>query len=292
MPLRHIIIVCVCIAACCNVYAQPSGDPYSFNAIAGFANHLVQQKEYYRAYQEYHRLHIYYPAMYPYDKYFVSTLYCHYEGRQYQKLLEQIDSTMLAQPVVWIFAFDSALSITSPVLADIALQSPGSMDDTEAELMVLKRKLAYSLLAVNDYNKLSPYKTIAQDYDLQRIYEFSRFTRSRLKNPYAAFVWGIIPGAGYIYSDNVENGIIAAIVIGICTAVTYFAVDTGNSGIAFVTGAAGTFFYGGSILGGYLSARRTNSQIMKELNAYIQEELKFAQDREIVFNKYGKPKAQ
>jgi len=160
------------------------------------------------------------------------------------------------------------------------------------ETMILKRKLAYSLLTVDNYNELSSYMALAKEFDLQRIYQYSRFIQKKLKNPYAALGWGIIPGAGYIYSDTTENGMVAAIVIGVCAVVTYFATDSGNSGIAFITGAAGTFFYGGSILGGYLAAKRTNNQIMKELHAYLDEELKFAHDREIIFNRYGKPKTQ
>jgi len=291
MPFRHTIFLIVCVVASCTVYAQPSGDPYGYNAIAGFANQLVKQREYYRAYQEYHRLHNYYPAMYPYDAFYIASLYCHYEGGQFQWIINHVSHDSISKPQIWVFMFDSAFngSLLSPRIMDVKLPQ-GANEEYEA--MILKRKLAYSLLAVDNYNELSPYMPLTKDFDLQRIYEYSKFIRDKLKNPHAALAWGIIPGAGYIYSDNTENGIIAAIVIGVCAAVTYFAVDTANSGIAFVTGAACTFFYGGSIIGGYLAAKRTNNQIMKELTSYLEEELKFAQDREIIFNKYGKPKAQ
>jgi TM2 domain-containing membrane protein YozV len=290
MPLRHTIILIVCVAACCAAYAQ-SNDPYSYNAIAGFANQLVEQREYYRAYQEYHRLYSYYPAMYPYDAFYIASLYCHYQGKQYQWVLDHASNNSMAKLQAWVFVFDSAFNSSSllPRIIDVELQQ-GANEEFQA--MILKRKLAYSLLAVDNYNELSPYMPLAKDFDPQRIYEYSTFTRDKRKNPYAAMGWGIIPGAGYIYSDDTPDGIIAAIVIGVCAVVTYFAVDTGNSGIAVFTGAAGAFFYGGSILGGYLAAKRTNNQIMKELTSYLEEELKFAQDREIIFNRYGKPKAQ
>lgn len=291
MPLRHAIILIMCMAASCAIYAQPSGNPYGYNAIAGFANQLVEQREYYRAYQEYHRLYNYYPTMYPYDVFNIAALYCNYQGRQYQWVLENVNNNSLAKPQVWIFVFDSAFS--SSLLSSRIMDIKWPQDAKEPyEAMILKRKLAYSLLAVNNYNELLDYTSLAKDFDLQRIYQYSKFTRDSLKNPYVAMGWGIIPGAGYIYSDAVENGIIAAIVIGVCAVFTYFAVDTGNSGISLVTGAAGTFFYGGSILGGYLAAKRANNQIIKELKSYLEEELKFAQDREIIFNKYGKPKSQ
>lgn len=289
MPLRHAFILIFCTVTSFTVYAQSSGGPYSYNAIAGFANQLIEQREYYRAYQEYHRLYTYYPALYSYDGFYIAALYCHYQGGQYQSVLRLAGNNVMTKPQVWIFVFDSAFSssMLSPNIMDV--QWPEGVNE-EYQTMALKRKLAYSLLTVDNYNELSNYTPLAKDFDLQRIYEYSKFTRDKLKNPYAAMGWGIIPGAGYIYSDNTENGIIAAIVIGVCAAVTYFAADTGNSGIALVTGAAGTFFYGGSILGGYLAAKRTNREIMKELKSYLEEELKFAQDREIIFNKYGKPK--
>lgn len=291
MPLRHIIILIVGIAASCNVFAQGLDNPYSYTAIAGFANQLVEQREYYRAYQEYQRLYYYFPSLYSYDAFLIASLYCHYQGKQYHSVLEKVKNQSPMNLPVWIYGFDSAFSgmLLSPQIMDVQWQKDVN---PEYEAMILKRKLAYSLLTVDNYHELSPYTVLEKEFDLQRIYQYSRVTRDKLKNPYAALGWGILPGAGYIYSDNTENGVIAAIVIGVCAVVTYFAMDSGNSGIAFVTGAAGTFFYGGSILGGYLAAKRTNNQIMKELHAYLEEELKFAQDRDIIFNRYGKPKTQ
>ncbi len=293
MPLRHACIFISVLVSLRTILAQPASDPYNYTAIAGFANHCIEQKEYYRAYQEYHRLHAYYPSLYSYEAFYIASLYCKYEGRQYQLLLDQIKSNLRTQPSVWLFAFDSAFSISSPELKNIVQQSPAiESSNSEYEAMILKRKLAYSLATMDNYNELSPYTALVKDYDLQRIYEFSRFKRASIKNPYVASMWGIIPGAGYIYSDNLENGIIAAIVIGVCAAVTWFAVDTGNGSIAVFTGTAGTFFYGGSIVGGFLAAKKVNSQVVKEMHAYLEEELKFAQDRETIFLRYGKPKTQ
>ncbi|MGB4269186.1 MAG: hypothetical protein WBK20_08400 [Spirochaetota bacterium] len=292
MPLRLAITFLWSILFAAHVRAQ-TVDPYSYDKIAGFANYLVAQKEFYRAYQEFYRLYIYYPARYSYDSFFIASLYCQYQGKQYQLIRERVGYNSLLKPPLWVFAFDAAFSNIAQDLAHIVLHAPTiESSNPEYETMVLKRKLAYSLLEGDNYNELSPYTALTKEFDLQRIYQYSTFTRDNLKNPYAALGWGILPGAGYIYSDNTENGIIAAIVIGVCAVVTYFAVDSGNSGIAFVTGAAGTFFYGGSILGGYLAAKKTNNQITKELRAYLEEELKFEQDREIIFNRYGKPKTQ
>ncbi|MCX8124285.1 MAG: hypothetical protein N3F66_08990 [Spirochaetes bacterium] len=293
MPLRHVcILLFVCIAAV-NAAAQPEDNPYSFTAIAGFANHCVEQKEYYRAYQEYHRLHVYYPDLYPYNSFFIASLYCRYQGRMYQPLLDTITSESLTKPAVWLFAFDSAFNINAPVLNTIIKLSPAiESDNAEYKSMVLKRKLAYLLATVDNYDELSPYTALTDNFDLKRISEYSRFTHKRLKDPYVALGLGLVPGAGYIYSGSTENGIIAAIVIGACAAITWLAADTGNVAIAVFTGAAGTFFYGGSMVGGYMAAKKENSHILKELYAYLEEELKFEQDREMIFNRYGKPKTQ
>ncbi len=245
MPLRLAITFLWGIIFAAHVCAQ-TVDPYSYNAIAGFANRLVEQREYYRAYQEYQRLYYYYPSLYPYDAFFMASLYCQYQGKQYQLILDRVGNNLQVKPPVWIFAFDAAFSDISQNLTHIVMSAPtiesSNNEKTEYETMVLKRKLAYSLLAGDNYNELSPYTALAKEFDLQRIYQYTTFTRDNLKSPYAALGWGILPGAGYIYSDNTENGIIAAIVIGVCAVVTYFAVDSDNSGIAFVTGAAGTFF--------------------------------------------------
>ena len=292
MPLWHaFIFFCSILLASCAIYAQVP-DAYSYNSIAAFANQLVEQKEYYRAYQEYKRLHAYYADRYAYDNFVVASLYCRYEGKQYNEILTSANFNTITPPWMWIYIFDSAFKRNDSSVDRVIAAVPSYEYSNDINEIIFKRKLAYCFYAGHDYQELSPTQSFVDSYDGESLYAYSRFKRSQLKNPYAALAWGVVPGGGYVYSDNTENGIVAAIVIGICSVITYFAIDTNNTGIAIFTGSIGVFFYGGSIAGGYLASIKTNKAIMSELQAYVEEGLKFHDDRAMMFERYGKPKTQ
>lgn len=292
MPLWHtFIFFCSILLASCAIYAQVP-DAYSYDSIAAFANWLAGQKEYYRAYQEYRRLHTYYPDRYAYDSFVVASLYCQYEGKQYAEILSSANFTATAPPWMWIYIFDSAFKCNDSSVNHGIATIPSYEYSNDINEIIFKRKLAYCLYAGHDYQELSPTQSFVDSYDVESLYAYSRFKRSQLKNPYAALAWGMVPGGGYVYSGNTEDGIVAAIVIGICSVITYFAIDTNNTGIAVFTGSIGVFFYGGSIAGGYLASIKTNKAIMSELQAYLEEGLKFHDDRAMMFERYGKPKTQ
>ena len=292
MPLWHaFIFFCSILVASCAIYAQVP-DAYSYNSIAAFANQIVEQKEYYRAYQEYKRLHAYYADRYAYDNFVVASLYCRYEGKQYNEILTSANFNTITPPWMWIYIFDSAFKRNDSSVDRVIAAAPSYEYSSDINEIIFKRKLAYCFYAGHDYRELSPTQSFVDSYDVENLYAYSRFKRSQLKNPYAALAWGVVPGGGYVYSDNTENGIVAAIVIGICSVITYFAIDTNNTGIAVFTGSIGVFFYGGSIAGGYLASIKTNKAIMSELQAYLEDGLKFQDDRAMMFERYGKPKTQ
>lgn len=291
MLRRGFIAVCgVLMLAFSNGYAQAPPDGYRYENIAGFAHWLVEHKEFYRAYQEYHRLHTYYPALYPYERFLAASLYCAYESRQHRLIMERLAQSQVQPPWSWIFLFDSAFNTHAAALKSIVAQRPDCVPNDDICRMVKKREMAFSFFTGGVYDELSPDNALYAHYDLDRIKAYSMFRRSQYKNEYAALGWGLLPGAGYIYGNNTENGIIAAIVIGVCTALTYFAVDSNNNAIAFFTGSIGAFFYGGSIIGGSLAAKRTNRAITRDVQKYLEEEFEFAKDRETIFINYGKPK--
>lgn len=86
---------------------------------------------------------------------------------------------------------------------------------------------------------------------------YSKENRDSIKNVKLSLLLGIIPGCGYVYSGNTATGVVAFLVVSVFSALTYFSFKTDNKPVGIFLGAAATFFYAGSVMGGYLSTHRS-----------------------------------
>ena len=98
----------------------------------------------------------------------------------------------------------------------------------------------------------------------RELVNYSKKEYGNLKSPLAGGLLGLIPGMGYIYSEEMGTGITAFFVVAISATASYFAFTTNNKAIGIFVGAIGTFFYTGNVVGGYLAARRYNRRKMQK----------------------------
>ncbi len=102
-----------------------------------------------------------------------------------------------------------------------------------------------------------------------------------------AFTLGVFPGLGYWYAGNKPTAIVSFVMTALTSALTYFAMTTGNEAIGYFTGAISVFFYGGSMLGGYLETKKHNHLIDDSVYHYMTRGLSLEEDRKLLFDDYG-----
>ena len=78
------------------------------------------------------------------------------------------------------------------------------------------------------------------------------------KNPQLAGVLGIIPGAGYLYTERYQDALISFLVNGLLFWAAYESFDQGLPALGCIAGLAGAGFYTGSIYGSVSSAHKYN----------------------------------
>ena len=98
---------------------------------------------------------------------------------------------------------------------------------------------------------------------------------------------GLVPGAGYFYAGERGTGIVAMIVIGAGSAVTYASYRNGLDSIAVISGLITFFFYGGSIAGGYMQTVKYNNRLMETLDLKLKRELMPERDLDEIYFKFG-----
>ena len=98
---------------------------------------------------------------------------------------------------------------------------------------------------------------------------------------------GIIPGMGFVYAGERGTGLVSMLVILTGSAVTYTSYRDGWDSMALISGAITFFFYGGSILGGYMQSARYNDTLMQAFDMRLNRELMPERDLEEIYIKFG-----
>ncbi|MCU0821409.1 MAG: hypothetical protein MUC95_02910, partial [Spirochaetes bacterium] len=262
--------------------------------IIGFAKQLVLKEEYYRAYVELERCRSYYPLYLTDSAYHISEIYLLFRGKRYDEMMAKtalkekgnigrLDSVFAADAYLNLSQFDRALSLIEPA-AGYAAESDNRL--------FLKKRLFLSYIFLKRIDKAG--KLIEDDKergaDTAGFKDAIGYTRDYFdteKNPYSAAALGMIPGLGYVYSGQKETGIAAFLVVSIFSALTYYSFKTDNAPLGVFFGAAGTFFYAGNILGGYMASKKYNAAALENLKDYLFNSMKLGQDRDDIYNKYG-----
>lgn len=84
---------------------------------------------------------------------------------------------------------------------------------------------------------------------------------AKYKSPTTAMLLGVIPGAGYLYTEQPRNALISLLVNGVLTYAVYTSIKSENYGLGIILGAFTISFYGGNIVGAGSSAKRYNDKI-------------------------------
>lgn len=274
---------------------------YRPGAIIAFTNSLIDAGEYYRAYAELSRLRALHPGALAESRLYTSELYLLFMGRQYRELAARKPAgapDRLLGAIDAVFKADGRFARGDIAAADSIIRNRPELfgiDSTIDEYFVKRLLAADILLARRDaMREIADERLQAVNgIDVSKYRELMRYSGERLdalKSPAAAIACGIVPGMGYVYADRTGTGILALVVITIFSTFTYFAFNTHNEHIGIATGAIAGFFYGGSIVGGYLETKKYNRELMESLAGAVSEELMFEGDRRTLFRKHGIPR--
>jgi hypothetical protein len=264
--------------------------------ILGFAKDLISQGEYYRALVELKRLQLFYPDYLRREHLYISEVYLLFKGKQFRQIVRKKNNSddLVCQSIDRIFKYDAHIYSSDFEGASSILSHELIGYDNNLDKYIIKRWLLTDILK----NRIDSTEAFLQrrkvdvtvDVDKYReLMDYSARKYSSMKNPNMSLFYGIIPGMGYVYSGRKPTGILALVVISVFSTLTYLSFKTDNGHIGIFLGAATTFFYSGSIVGGYLESKKYNERTMKEVRDYLVDELSLENDREVIFKRYGLP---
>ena len=262
--------------------------------ILGFARHLASKEEFYRAYIELQRCRSYYPDYLTAETFHVSEIYLLYRGKRYDEILEKTavtDDKKIDIPGA-VFKADVYLNRSDFEKAASLIETAVNLNGREEKYSYLQKRLFLSYLFLNNIDRAKKLieENKAEGADIAGFDDAIGYTGyyfNSKKSPYTAMTLGMIPGLGYVYSGQKETGIAAFIVVSVFSALAYYSFKTDNKPMGIFFGAAGTFFYAGNILGGYMASKKYNKNALENLKDYLFNSMKFGQDRDEIYNKYG-----
>ncbi|HSV95412.1 MAG TPA: hypothetical protein VLM75_00610 [Spirochaetota bacterium] len=302
LVLRYIAVCTVALMV--RVSAAPAADAapappeseYSAEAVLGFARHLARRGEYFRAYTELSRLKSYYPGHVDEARLKLSELYLLYGGGRYGAITEMVRSSARGVSCPErIFSADAAIALGEygrSLETSIGMPAEGCEPFIDS---ALRRRTFISLILLNrveEAKRLESPQTLRSDDAFNpaahaALAEYARDGFAGRRSPRTALALGAVPGMGYVYAGNRQNGALAFLVVSAFSALTYFSFRTDNAPLGFVFGASAAVFYGGGIVGAYRETLRYNRSIEERIRESVYEELRPGDDREEIFTRYG-----
>lgn len=264
----------------------PLYDDFTPEKISSFSCYLIGRGEYYRAYVELLRLKSYYPSFLSPSVFDLTANYLYYKSKKYEDLLG-FDPSKTHDDVfipVSLFRIDSMIKLGKYEEAESELINLYGRSGSAGYSEYLKKRSAY-LSIINYHDNQTDYKEKFKDY--QELFAYSEDIYSRRKNPYIGALAGIFPGMGFVYAGERGTGIVSMIIIFAGSAVSYTSYKDGWDSLAVISGAITFFFYGGSILGGYMQSKRYNDSLTQTLELRLNRELMPERDLEEIYIKFG-----
>jgi hypothetical protein len=269
---------------------------YRPDNILGFARDLISQGEYYRALVELKRLQLFYPNYLRRENLYISEVYLLFKGKQFGQIVRKKNNSddLVCQSIDRIFKYDAHIYSSDFEGASSILFHEFIGYDNNLDRYIIKRWLLTDLLKnrIDSTEAFLQKRKVDVTVDVEKYRELMAYSARKyrsMKNPNVSLFYGIIPGMGYVYSGRKPTGILALVVISVFSTLTYLSFKTDNGHIGIFLGAATTFFYSGSIVGGYLESKKYNERTMKEVRDYLVDELSLENDREVIFKRYGLP---
>ena len=270
-------------------------DPYTPQSLLGFIRHLYKNQEYYRAFVELERLDAYWPGYLDPGRLHIARINFLMKSRRYDDVVkEQKAKNYPFACASEIFYRDAELHLVrwGAVINKINIEKCEDFcfffwkRDFISAILRGDEKEARMMLSESIFPKTFP----EEKEKFNGILERAHLWRQDMRDPYLALFAGVIPGLGYISGGNKPTGVLAFIVIGVFSSLAAAAYKTENRPIGICLGTVAGFFYGGSILGGYMTAKRHNAQIEKIIRQNAIEDAELEKDREVIFEKYGLPR--
>ena len=255
-------------------------------SILGFARYCASRGDFYRAYAELERLEGYYPGFVSGAAILVSKSYFLFNGTRYAEL-DKIYSSFPDAKGLWVFESDRYFASGDYGKMNDILSSAHSNEPFYDELL-LKRRLLAAIMLEGE----APLKSLEAMYNdeysaYKELADTSMTLLEEKKSGAVALLCGIFPGGGYAYAGNFPTGIVAFTLIALSGALTYAAYVTDNHLTAFFIGTVGTLFYGGSILGGCLSAVKFNKELREEVAHNLSYRMSLLDDHKKIYERDG-----
>ncbi|MDY6933847.1 MAG: hypothetical protein SVZ03_06445 [Spirochaetota bacterium] len=269
---------------------------FSSLAILEFSKYLISKEEYYRAYVELLRLNSYYPGHIDNSIFYTTELFLLFKGNDFNTLLHKryASENRSIDYIEVIFKSDVYLERSEYLKANsILLSSYQLKSKTTLDIYIYKRLfLSYLLLdrVIAARRLLDETENVESGICTEKYEELVKYSiikHHELKNPIYSSILGLIPGMGYVYSGRKPTGIIALLLVSVFSTLTYLSFKTDNKAIGIIVGTAGTFFYTGSIIGGFLSSKRYNREITNRMKTRLFKEMSLLQDRENIYKGHG-----
>ena len=269
MPPKAVFLVLLLCWPLKEVFSQTNLDK-----AANFAKSLIENREYNRALIELERISFTNPSYFNPLQFRVTINYLNFQNRYYDRIL-----FLPEQDYSQIFAVDSAIALKDYKNAETIILNQHSQK--EDFLNMLERRLLFCNL-MQSFPKNADYVDMSKD-----VYNTYNSLRNEIDNEMLAVLFGIIPGGGYAYAGSVYTGLSALAVTTLCAGLSYMSVRSGMEPMGVLFALTGTFFYGGSIYGGYRSVIRNNERVSHRAYTEISEQLHFKEDRENIFRNHG-----
>ena len=245
--------------------AAPVYDDFTPEKISSFACSLVRDGEYYRAYVELLRLNSFYPSYISGSTFDITASYLFYKSKKYNEILKfEFNDTNENIVPLSIFRIDSLLKLNRKDEAAAELSKLTKLDSAKEYAAYLHKREVYLSASMK-----------LQGYD------------ENMKKPFVGLIAGIIPGMGYLYAGEKGTALVSIVIIGTGSAVTYASYKNGLGAFSVITGAITFFFYGGSIVGGYMQCKKNNEHLANMLEDRLQRELKLDRDLNEIYIKFG-----
>jgi hypothetical protein len=298
-------LLCLLFLLSLTVHAEPAGraanaavpPEFSPDAILRFTRFLIEKEEYYRAFTELQRLHSFHPGYIGEESRYATELYLLYQGKQYNEVLARRPPAAgeRVQCIDAVFKADAYLTGPDLEPAGKALEPYREFGpDMELRSMVSRRLFLTSLML----GQLDRARSLLGAWDepgpggpsMERYRELLAYAGKKhalFKRPATAALLGIAPGMGYVYAGNGSTGFIALAVVSALSGLTYLAWTTDNKPLAIFFCLGATFFYGGSIIGGYREAVGFNRWLGDRMKEDLSEGLNLEKDRQRLYDRFG-----
>jgi TM2 domain-containing membrane protein YozV len=246
--------------------AAPLYNDFTPKKISSFTCSLIQDGEYYRAYVELLRLNSFYPSYISDGTSSITASYLFYKSKKYDDILK-LDFNEIDENIVVpfsMFRIDSLFKLNRKDEAAAELSKLNKLDSSKKYSSYIHKREVY-LAALME----------PKGYD------------EKMKKPFVGALAGIIPGMGYLYAGEKGTALVSIIIIGTGSAVTYASYKNGLSALSVITGTITFFFYGGSVVGGYMQCKKNNEYLAQMLETKLQRELMLDRDLDEVYFRFG-----